>query len=256
MSGVPLPADLLSHLEQVDPDRWLAARLVEDAAARDELLALYALNDELARVAAIVREPMMGEMRLAWWSEALDAAAEGRGGRGHPVLEALAPALATGRLPREPLERMVEARSCDLHRVPFADEPALVRWLDGTAGALMSAAAVLLDPGAAGVTPTGAARAWGWAGLLRASEAWATRGRRWAPADWSAEMTAEASSALVRTRVEAALQLSRGEGAGLPTAAFPAVAYATLARDYACGRFPGPLAKRFKLLRAATLGRL
>ena len=38
--------------------------------------------------------------------------------------------------------------------------------------------------------------------------------------------------------------------------AFPAVAYATLARGYARGKAPGPLAKRMALLKASTLGRL
>ena len=146
---MPIPADFAAHLERVDPDRWLAARFVADSIARDELLALYALNDELARVAESVREPMMGEMRFAWWREALDDVAAGRGGRGHPVLEALAPALASGRLPRAPLDRIIEARtSADLERAPFADETALLGYLDATAGALMAAAAVLLDPGA------------------------------------------------------------------------------------------------------------
>ncbi len=67
-----LPDDIRTHLERVDPDRCLAAKLVEEEAAREELLALYAFNDELARVAESVREPMLGEMRLAWWEEALD----------------------------------------------------------------------------------------------------------------------------------------------------------------------------------------
>ncbi len=251
-----LPTDILSHLERIDPDRWLAARLVEEAAARDELLALYALNDELARVAVSVREPMLGEMRLAWWEEALDGLAAGRGGRGQPVLEALAPALSSGRLPRAPLDRMVQARAADLAREPFADEAALLRHLDGVSGALMEAAAVLLDPGAAGADTIAAGRAWGWAALWRAREAWAARGRRWLPADWAGEMDEEALRRIVQTKVEAELKTARTALKGLPTAAFPAIGYTTLARDYVRGRTPGPLGKRAALLRASLLGRL
>ncbi len=251
-----LPDDILAHLERVDPDRWLAARLVEDAAARAELLALYALNDELARVAVSVREPMLGEMRLAWWEQALDDLAAGRGGRGQPVLEALAPAVASGRLPRAPLERMVQARTADLAREPFADEPALLRHLDGVSGALMEAAAVLLDPGSAGVDTTAAGRAWGWAALWRAREAWAARGRRWLPADRALPPDEEALRRIVQTRVEAELGTTRAALNGLPTAAFPAVVYATLARTYVRDRTPGPLGKRAALLRASVLGRL
>lgn len=251
-----LPADVLTHLERVDPDRFLAARLVEETAARDELLALYAFNDELARVAESVREPMLGEMRLAWWEEALDGLEAGRGGRGQPVLEALAPALTSGRLPRAALHRMIQARAADLAREPFADEAALLRYLDGAAGALMEAGTVLLDPGAKGVDVTAAGRAWGWAGLWRAREAWAARGRRWVPADWAADMEPEALRRIVETKVEEALEAARKALGELPTAAFPAVAYVTLARPYARGRAPGPLGKRAALLRASVLGRL
>ena len=251
-----LPPDILSHLERVDPDRWLAARLVEEEAARDELLALYALNDELARVAVSVREPMLGEMRLAWWEEALDDLGAGRGGRGHPVLEALAPAASSGRLPRAPLERMVQARAADLAREPFADEAALLRHLDGVSGALMEAAAVLLDPAAAGVDVTAAGRAWGWCALWRARAAWAERGRRWTPTDWAAEPDEEALRRTVLFKVEAELKAARKAGKALPTAAFPAIAYTALSRAYVRGRRPGPLGKRAVLLRASVLGRV
>lgn len=251
-----LPADFVAHLERVDPDRVLAARLVAEAPARDELLALYALNDELARVAESVRDPMAGEMRFAWWEEALDAAAAGRGGRGQPVLAALAPALSSGRLPRAPLDRIVQARAADLSRAPFADEAALLRHLDGTAGALMQAACALLDPGAAAVDATAAGRAWGWAGLWRARDAWAARGRRWTPADWDVHMDDEALRRIVAAKVDAARSAARAALKGLPVAAFPAVAYAALARGYARGRTPGPLGRRAALLRASLLGRL
>lgn len=253
---MPLPADFQAHLQRVDPDRWLAARFVAEPDRRDELLALYALNDELARVAESVREPMIGEMRLAWWREALDAVCEGRGPRGHPVLEALAAALTTGRLPREPLDRMIDTRSADLEREPFGDEAALTAYLDGTAGAVMWAAAVLLDPGARPEHVEAAGRAWGWAGVWRAGGAWAARGRRWRPQNWADDMTPEALAAVVRTRVEEALDGARLELQRLPVAAFPAVAYAGLARDHVRGRRPGDLAKRLKLLRATLTGRL
>ena len=251
-----LPDDLRAHLERVDPDRVLAARLVEDVAVRDELLALYAFNDELARIAVTVREPMMGEMRLAWWSQALDDLQAGRGGRGHPVLEAIAPALVAGRLARDPLDRLIDGRATDLAREPFADESALLRHLDATAGALMEAAAPLLDPGARAVDMTAAGRAWGWAGLWRAREGWSARGRRWTPADWAADMDPPALRHIVETRVGEALKATRTALGELPTAAFPAVAYATLARAYARDRTPGPLGKRAALLRASVLGRL
>jgi phytoene synthase len=42
----------------------------------------------------------------------------------------------------------------------------------------------------------------------------------------------------------------------LPVAAFPAVAYATLANAYAAGRAPSDLEKRLRLTMAVLTGRL
>ena len=48
-------ADLAEDLEQTvrrsDPDRWLASRFITDADMRADVIALYAFNNELARVA-------------------------------------------------------------------------------------------------------------------------------------------------------------------------------------------------------------
>ena len=66
-------------LKAADPDRWLSSRLVDDPALRDALVGLYALNGELAKVAHSVRDPLMGDIRLAWWREALESVAGATG---------------------------------------------------------------------------------------------------------------------------------------------------------------------------------
>ncbi len=53
-----------------DRDRWLAT-LYAPAAVRPALFALHALDLELAQVVATTTEAMLGEIRLAWWREAL-----------------------------------------------------------------------------------------------------------------------------------------------------------------------------------------
>ncbi len=53
-----------------DPDRFFCT-LFAPPAKREALFALYAFNHELARVAESVSEPMLGEIRLQWWREAL-----------------------------------------------------------------------------------------------------------------------------------------------------------------------------------------
>lgn len=247
--------DLDGRVRVADPDRWLSARFVRDRAARDALIALYALHDEVARVGEAVTNPLAGEIRLAWWREGLDALFEGEGARRHPVLQALAAPASEGRLDRALLETLIEARHADLEPEPFTDEPALEAFIDGTAGVLMAAAARLLDPGAERSMVVGAARAWGWAGLMRATPAWQARGRRWFPASWGEVEPADLARH-VEHRVEAALKAASNELLVLPVPAFPAVAYAALARPYAHGRMPTDVEKQVRLVIAVTRGRV
>ncbi|OYX32518.1 MAG: hypothetical protein B7Y99_08370 [Caulobacterales bacterium 32-69-10] len=232
-------------VRRVDPDRWLAARFA--GSRRGDLASLYALNHELARVAETVTTPMLGEIRLAWWGEQIEAMTAA-----HPVIQALR---GVAGLDGERLAAMVQGRGPDLEPEPFADEDALTAYIDGTAGAVMAAAARLLDPATDPATVRGAARAWGWAGLWRAGPAWAARGRRWTPLNWGEAEETEIA-AHVAHRVEAALKEAQTELKALPVAAFPAVAYATLARQYAAGARPNDLQKRARLLAAVVRGKI
>ncbi|HTV90379.1 MAG TPA: squalene/phytoene synthase family protein, partial [Stellaceae bacterium] len=54
-----------------DRDRYQTA-LLAPAEKREALFALYAFNYEIARVRETVREPMLGQIRLQWWREAID----------------------------------------------------------------------------------------------------------------------------------------------------------------------------------------
>lgn len=234
-SAAPADDDLDALVRRVDPDRWLASRFIADAERREDVIALYALNYELAHVAETVREPLMGEIRLTWWREAIEEIFDGRPVRKHPVLLALAQAVRRRGLAREPLETMVEARFADLDHEAFADEAAAEAYVDGTAGALMALAAGVL--GAADVQALRpAAQAWGQAGLARIGRA--------------------PSSTDMATKVASSISAARRAARGLPVAAFPAVAYATLAPAYARGRPLSDLEKRVRLLAAAILGRL
>lgn len=69
-------------------DRFLQTLFVP-AAAREALLALLALDAELAHVHHAVSEEMTGQLRYAWWQEALQGMAGGKPPRAHPVLETL-----------------------------------------------------------------------------------------------------------------------------------------------------------------------
>jgi len=127
-----------------DRDRWLVT-LWAPAAARAGLFALWALDLALVRVVETTTEPRLGEIRLAWWREALQ-----RLDRAPPPPEPVLTALGAAVLPR-----VVGAVLAGL-------EDGALAWLGGDmAGAarlrgeaLFAAAALLLggdDPGDAGI---------------------------------------------------------------------------------------------------------
>jgi phytoene synthase len=235
--------DLDAVVRRADPDRWLASRFIEDRAARADVIALYAFNHELARVAETVRDPLMGEIRLTWWREALDEIFAGGGIRMHPVVGALGAAVRRRNLARAPLEAMIEARFNDLDPEPLAEESALQGYIDATAGSLM-ALTIAAVAGVEAHAMRPAARAWGLAGLLRLRAAGVAR----LPEAWTDER--------VRTGVREALAEARGAAQALPVCAFPCIAYATLARAYAAGRAPSDLEKRLRLTASVLAGRL
>ena len=230
--------DLDAIVARADPDRWLASRFVADGEARADLIAVYAFNNEIARAPAVASQPLIGEMRLAWWREALEEMSEGRPVRRHPVAQALAEAVRRRGLPHEGLDALVDARLRDLDPGPLNPDEAEA-YVDATAGRLMALAARVLSPQADPRAVIHAARAWGLAGL------WRLGGRL--PASWTAGE--------VRERVDGALRRSRAELIGLPVAAFPAAAYATLSRAYVRGRAPSELGRRARITLAVALGR-
>ena len=218
-------------------------------------MAIYALNHELARVGETATQPLTGEIRLAWWRDRIADLAQGREAPGQPVLQALAEPIRAGRLPHAVLEALVEARHADLEPTPFADDAALLAYVDGTAGAVMALAARALAEAAPLTAVISAGRAWGLAGLYRARSVWRARDRSWVPKSWGLD-----DDAALRTRVDAevraALQAARVEAGALPVAAFPAIAYAGLARAYATDRAPGELWRRAKLVVSTATGRI
>jgi 15-cis-phytoene synthase len=208
------------------------------------VVALYALNHELARATEAAHEPLVQEIRLTWWREALDEVFAARPIRRHPVVEALAQAIRRRDLPAAPFEAMIEARIAAIDAPNPAGEAEVFDQIDATAGVLMGLAASVLDAAAASDATRSAARAWGLAGLLRLRRAGVDR----LPQAWD--------EADVRGRVRVAMADARAAARGLPIAAFPAAAYAALAGAYAAGRAPSDLEKRLRLTTAVLTGRL
>jgi phytoene synthase len=167
-------------LRRADPDRYFSA-LFAPAETRPLLLALYALNHELARVAESAREPMLGEIRLQWWREALAEARETRPRR-HDVVEAMATVFVSRDLPSELVDRMIDARSFDVSGDQFADYAALEDYLDRTSGTLLRLAACILGAREGfELAATHAGVAYGLVGIARSVAFHAWRGRSFVP---------------------------------------------------------------------------
>ncbi len=132
-------------VRQADPDRYFSA-LFAPVARRPFLFALYAFNVELARIAATVREPMMGEIRLQWWRETLEGARAGKP-RAHDVARVLAETFMRIELPANMFDAMIDARAFDFLEGTFADAGKRDTYLDATSANLMRLAARALGAG-------------------------------------------------------------------------------------------------------------
>jgi phytoene synthase len=229
MSEAPDPTDLDALVARVDPDRWVSSRFIGDAAARADVVALYAYDHELGRAPRVASNPLIGEIRLTWWREVLDEAFEGRPVRHHPVAQALAQAIARHGLPREGLELMIDARYRELDAEPMKLFEAL-NWAKDTGGACAVLAARVLDPTADPAKAEAGGTAW-------------SIGRLMATAGLAG---GDAGQVLERALID-----SRG----LSVDAFPAIAHATLSRARTRGQRPSELGVRSRILWAVLRGR-
>lgn len=234
--------DLEDTVRRSDQDRWLASRFIADAGARTDVIALYAFDHVLARVPFQVSDPLMGEIRLTWWSEALDEIYGSGPVRSHPVALGLSDAVRHRDLARGPLEAMIEARFGEIQPEPFADTQSLLIHADQTSGALAQAAVQALGGPANFQAAKLAGRAYG---LSRMAHRRAIGGKTRLPEGLDVRQLAAEAIA------EAAPGLKT-----LPLQAFPAVSYACLSGPYAKGRTPSVLEKQLRLVWTTATGHI
>ncbi len=235
-----------------DPRRFRAA-MAAPLEAREVLLPLYAFNIEVSRAPWLTEEPMIAEMRLQWWRDALEEVGEGRGRR-HEVVDGLGFLDKDG---AKALDLLVAARRWDIYKEPCEDEAAFRQYLSRTSGTLIEVAIVAL-----GGIPDDGTRAIGYgAGLARylmAVPDLEARGRvplldgraeavaalaQGALADWPRRVS-------VPMPARAALFEAAGARAILHRAASDPMAVATGALDRA------PIQERLSLIGAAMFGRI
>lgn len=115
-----------------EPDRYLAATLAP-VDVRADLAAIAAFAAELGRIPSSVSEPMLGDIRLQWWRDALERGREGHRS-GHPVADSVIDAERRHRLPPGVLLAMIDARELDLAGGMPQDDAGLAAYLDATQG--------------------------------------------------------------------------------------------------------------------------
>ncbi len=224
------PTDLDALVGRVDPDRWLSSRFVADASARADIIALYALDHELARAPRVASNALLGEIRLTWWHEVLDEIFGGKRVRQHPTALALQVAVQGRALERDLLQAMIDARFRELDATPMTLAEAL-DWSENTGGAVAVLAAQILDPGARPEAARAGGAAWSIGQLM-------------------------GTAGLTGPEAQAALKLALSQARGLSVEAFPAIAHATLARQRARGMRPGALTSRLRVFGAVLSGRV
>jgi NADH dehydrogenase [ubiquinone] 1 alpha subcomplex assembly factor 6 len=221
-----------------DRDRWLAT-LFAPAEAREALLALYAFDHEIGRVADLVSQPMPGLIRLQWWRDALDAIDAGRP-LPHPVALALHQDWARLAPARERLYAAIDARERELEEAAFADAEALEHHLDAvSAGITLAALEVLrVRERAARAAGREIGLARGLVVMLRRAAAGGAA-RRLLPA--TGGKGPEGHNRMLGERADAHLRAARRLRAQVPRTALPALLPASLiARDLARLHRAGP----------------
>jgi 15-cis-phytoene synthase len=167
-----------------DQDRWLASLFIPQDRRR-HIHALYAFSLEIARVKEIVSEPLLGEIRLQWWRDALEGKNAGEA-RANPVSAALVDTIARLDLPEKPLLELIEARIRDLYGDKIESVGALESHLDATSSNLFRLAMLILDGEAAApglALSSHAGIAYGLIGLMRALPWHSSRGKLFVPAE-------------------------------------------------------------------------
>ncbi len=103
------------------------------------LLAIYAFNNEIAKIKDHTSEPMAALVRLTWWREAIDEIYANKNPRKHQVLEAIKELIQNTEIPRALFDKMLDARENDINRKTPEDIEELKKYIDASSVDLLLA---------------------------------------------------------------------------------------------------------------------
>jgi phytoene synthase len=135
----------LNALKQADPERYFTCLFVPPQ-HRAALAALYAFNLDIIRTRELVSEPMIGEIRLKWWRDALSGNSEGDA-LAHPIAGPLLKAISDYHIPVTALLNMIDAHIFDLYDDPMPSFYALEAYCGETFSALFQLSLLILSDG-------------------------------------------------------------------------------------------------------------
>jgi phytoene synthase len=233
----------LEMVHRQDRARYLTT-LYAPSAARPGLWALHAFDLELARISETVSEPMIGDIKLAWWQEAVDDVYAGIS-RKHDVAQALS--LLVTAVPQNLLVTMIEGRSTDLDQGYLTDFAALENYARQTGGAQQQAVMHILDVRDDRLHQKACdiGTAWTLTGIVRAISFHASRQRVYLPEQELAALGVNRESLFQRaigpeiipliTRMIQRAQELLGSHSAVSPLALPGLLLGTLVRDH-CAR--------------------
>ena len=219
-----------SELVPKSEDVRLACAFIPDADKRADVLVLFAFLETLRDIPERVSDPLMGEIRLRWWFEAIEEIEQGGAVRYHPLTETLKVIIARYKLSPKDFFNLIEGQMLLLDKGPLTIKDAL-SVVDRGESVLFRLATQILGES---IDLTDIARLIGMAHIK------ATRG-----------LSDAGDMEFAHLRREAVKSAK-----GLPVAVMPLALQATLAGDLWHDRMPGPLAKRLRLFWAFVSGRI
>ena len=128
---------IASNARQHDRDRFLCS-LFAPKAVREGLFAILAFNIEISKTREMVRDELLGQIRLQWWRDAIELIYDNSSGEkiNHLVVSELAVAIDKFKLSRTLFDHLIDARSRDLFDSPFKNETELSEYIYGTSATL------------------------------------------------------------------------------------------------------------------------
>ncbi|HIV78547.1 MAG TPA: squalene/phytoene synthase family protein [Candidatus Sphingomonas excrementigallinarum] len=153
MTDSPAAATPSPAIDAVMREQALAVGYAPEA-SRDGFAALLDLDHQLASILQSTTEPMIGQMRLTWWYEALEKL-DHAPAPAHPVLQRLAVSVLPMGVKGADLAPMIEGWEALLDDGEPLDDARVGRHAEARGGVLFASIGRLL--GQAGVAPLGAA---------------------------------------------------------------------------------------------------